>query len=421
MNNNRIYLCIDLKSFYASVECVERGLDPMTTDLIVADPERTDRTICLAVSPSLRAKGVKNRCRVFEIPTSLKYIMAVPRMQKYIEYSAEIYGVYLDYISPEDIYVYSIDEVFIDITAYLKRYKFTPREMAQFLMGKVKERVGVRATCGIGTNLYLCKIALDITAKRSPDFIGYLDENTYINMLWDHRPLTDFWRIGPGTARRLARVGIDTMAGVAHADEDLLYKMFGIDAELLIDHAWGREPVTIADIKSYKPKTNCLSRGQVLMRDYSVSEARLIIKEMMDGLCLEMTGRHVITQSITIAVGYSNSYHLPFAKGTVSLITPTNASGTIIPKVVALYDSVVNPSIPVRRVYINCNKIIPDTSDRQMTLFDEEDGETRDVTIQETLNKIQYKYGKNAVFKGMDLEESATTLERNEQIGGHRK
>ena len=200
-NQNKTYLCIDLKSFYASVECVERGLDPMTTDLIVADPERSDKTICLAVSPSLKAKGVKNRCRVFEIPKNLTYIMAVPRMQKYVEYAAEIYGVYLDYIAAEDMHVYSIDEVFLDVTAYLKRYGFTPREMALFLMNEVANRVGVRATCGIGTNLYLAKIALDITAKKSPDYIGYLDENTYINTLWDHRPLTDFWRIGPGTAR----------------------------------------------------------------------------------------------------------------------------------------------------------------------------------------------------------------------------
>lgn len=420
-SDNRVCLCIDLKSFYASVECVERGLDPMTTDLIVADPDRSDKTICLAVSPSLRAKGVKNRCRVFEIPKELDYIMATPRMQKYVDYAAEIYGVYLDYVAPEDMYVYSIDEVFFDVTAYLDRYGFTPREMANHLMKEVRERVGVRATCGIGTNLYLAKIALDITAKHSRDFIGYLDRDTYVNTLWDYRPLTDFWRIGPGTARKLARIGIDTMGGIARCEENLLYKMFGIDAELLIDHAWGIEPTTIADIKKYKPKSNSISSGQVLMRDYSFEEAKLVIKEMADCLCLDMTARGVVAKSLSIVVGYSNSYELPFAKATVPLQSPTNVASVIVPAVERYYERIVNPNIPVRRMYVNCNDIKDSDGVRQLSFEDLTEDRERDLTVQKAVNDIRDKYGKNAVFKGMDLEEAATTRQRNSQIGGHRK
>lgn len=421
MAENRVYLCIDLKSFYASVECVERGLDPMTTDLVVADPERSDKTICLAVSPSLKAKGVKNRCRVFEIPKHLEYIMAVPRMQLYVDYAAEIYGVYLDYIAAEDMHVYSIDEVFLDVTAYLKRYGFTPREMALFLMKEVRERVGVRATCGIGTNMYLAKIALDITAKHSPDFIGYLDENAYINTLWDYKPLTDFWRIGPGTARRLARIGIDTMGAIARADEEVLYKIFGIDAELLIDHSWGREPTTIADIKAYKPRTNSLSSGQVLMRDYTFEEAKLVIKEMTDALCLDMTSRNLVAKSLTIMVGYSNSYNLQMERASVPLTVPTNVASVIIPEVVKAYNRVVNPNISVRRMYVNCNNVTEDKGVRQISLFDMDENREKDETVQKTVNDIKKKFGKNAMFKALDLEDAATARQRNNQIGGHRK
>ncbi len=261
----RSYVCIDLKSFYASVECVERGLDPMTTDLVVADPTRSDRTICLAVSPSLKARGVSGRARVFEIPKSFEYIMAPPRMHLYMEYAAAIYKVYLDYIAPEDMHVYSIDEVFIDVTAYLKRYGLDPKQMAELLMREVKERIGVRATAGVGPNMYLTKIAMDIIAKHADDFIGVLDEEAYQDMLWDHKPLTDFWRIGRGTARSLEKIGITTMRGIAELaerDEGLLYKMFGIDAELLIDHAYGIEPTRMSDIKGYKNKSHSLSHGQ---------------------------------------------------------------------------------------------------------------------------------------------------------------
>ncbi|MBO5211241.1 MAG: DNA repair protein [Clostridia bacterium] len=413
------YLCIDLKSFYASVECVERGLDPMTTDLVVADPERSDKTICLAVSPSLKAKGVKNRCRVFEIPKGLDYIMAPPRMQKYIEYAAEIYSVYLDYIAPDDIHVYSIDEAFLDVTHYLWLYNMTAKELALKLMDEIYKRVGVRATCGIGTNLYLSKIALDITAKHSPDFVGFLDEEAFKKNMWKHKPLTDFWRIGRGTAERLSKYGIYTMEDIANTPEDLLYKWFGIDAELLIDHAWGRETTTIKDIKKYRAKTNCLSSGQVLMRDYSFLEARLIVKEMVDLLCLDMVNKNLITDSVTLYVGYSNLLDVHGAHGTANIGKQTNADSIIIPAVTSLYDRIVNREYPVRRINITCNRVVTDNGAEQLSVFDNADT-VKNKVIQETMLKIKSKYGKNAILKGMNFQEAATTRERNQQIGGHK-
>ncbi len=416
---DKYFLCIDLKSFYASVECVERGLDPMTTDLVVADPERTDKTICLAVSPSLKAKGVKNRCRVFEIPDGIEYIMAPPRMQKYIDYAAEIYGIYLQYIAPEDIHVYSIDEAFIDVTNYLWLYNMTAKELAVKLMDEIYNKIGVRATCGIGTNLYLCKIALDITAKHSPDFIGFLDEEAYRQTMWNHKPLTNFWRIGGRTAERLARYGIFTMGDIAKTPEDILYKWFGIDAELLIDHAWGRESTTMKDIKNYRAKSNCLSSGQVLMRDYSFMEARLIVKEMLDLLCLDMVSKNLITDSISIYIGYSNTLAVPGAKGTANITKKTNADSLIIPAVTALYNHIVNPNYPIRRINITCNRVTSDNCAEQLTVFDEDDT-IKNKVIQETMLGIKARYGKNAILKGMNFEEAATTRERNQQIGGHK-
>ncbi len=447
----RAFLCIDLKSFYASVECVERGLDPMTTDLVVADPTRSDRTICLAVSPSLKAKGVSGRARVFEIPKSYEYIMAMPRMNLYIEYAAAIYKVYLDYIAPEDMHVYSIDEVFIDVTKYLRRYDRTPKQMAELLMGEVERRIGVRATAGVGPNMYLTKIALDILAKHAPDFIGELDEESYRELLWDHRPLTDFWRIGPGTARRLARIGITTMRGIAEQaerDDEVLYRIFGIDAELLIDHAYGIEPTTIADIKGYKNKSHSLSRGQVLMRDYSNSEGELIVKEMTEQLCHEMSDLGKVTKNVSLAVGYSNALKMPLSHGSVSFSIPVSAASMIIPAVADLYRRITVPDCAIRRMFIDFNDIRDKGEDRQMTLFDladtesEEEGKTagqqrregfadpvtethtrlkRDAALQEAVNSIRKKYGKDAMFRAMDLEEAATTLERNHQRGGHRE
>lgn len=312
MNNE--YLVIDLKSFYASVECVDRGLDPFKTNLVVADPERAEGTICLAITPAMKALGVKNRCRVFEIPKNIDYIMATPRMQRYIDCSAEIYSIYLKYIAKEDIHVYSIDEAFFDVTAYKEYYGMSAKEIGKMMMDAVYRETGITATCGVGTNLYLAKVALDITAKHSREHIGVLDEREFCRQLWEHSPLTDFWRIGSGTAKRLASYGILTMGELAKAseyNEDLLYRVFGVDAELLIDHAFGRETTTMADIKQYKPQSNSLSVGQVLMRDYRFDEARLIVKEMTDLLCLDLVDKGLITDSVTLYVGYSHKIGRP--------------------------------------------------------------------------------------------------------------
>ncbi len=417
----KIYLCIDLKSFYASVECAERDLDPMTTNLVVADPTRTEKTICLAVSPSMNALGVKNRCRVFEIPENIEYIMAEPRMQKYIDYAAEIYGIYLKYLSKEDIYVYSIDEVFLDITGYLKKYGMCARQMAKMLMDDVRNTVGVPSSCGIGTNLYLTKVALDITAKHSPDGIGFFDENLYKITLWDHKPITDFWRVGAGTAKRLERYGIDTMGDIARCDEGLLYSIFGIDAELLIDHANGIEPVTLADIKAYKPKTNCLTSGQVLMRDYNFNEARLVLAEMTDALCLDLVEKGLVTQSVTIHVGYSNGLNIPPAHATTQIERETSSDSIIIPRVCDLFDKTVNKNIAIRRINITFNKVTPKGDAEQMSFFDNEDKSLdKHQTVQKAVIDIKKKYGKNSILKGMNLKEGATAKERNMQIGGHK-
>ncbi len=415
----RYYLCIDLKSFFASVECVERGLDPMTTNLIVADPDRTDKTICLAITPAMKKIGIKNRCRVFEIPKSVKYITAPPRMQVYVDYSAKIYGVYLKYIAKEDIYQYSIDEVFIDVTSYLTLYKMTAKELAKTMMEDVYKTVGVRAACGIGTNLYLAKIALDITAKHADDFIGYLDEELYKKTLWSHRPITDFWRVGAGTAKRLETLGIYTMGDIASANEEILYKKFGIDAELLIDHANGYEPVTISDIKKYKSKTNCLSSGQVLMTDYSFSDGELIVKEMTDLLCLDLVKHNLVTKSVNLVVGYSNSLKLKPAKGTSSIDAPTNSDEVLVPFVSKLYRRIVNPEYPVRRINITLNNVVEDTG-TQMSLFRTPESAEKNKKIQKAIIDIKEQFGKNAVLKGMNLEKKATTMERNRQIGGHK-
>ncbi len=416
------YLCIDLKSFYASVECVERGLDPMTTDLVVADPERSEGTICLAVSPSLKAKGVKNRCRVFEIPKGLPYIMAPPRMQKYIDYAAEIYRIYLRYLSPEDIYVYSIDECFLDVTPYLHRLGGTPRAAALFLMGKIQEELGLRSTAGVGTNLYLAKIALDITAKHAPDFIGELDEESYRALLWDHRPLTDFWRIGPGIQRHLGRMGIFTQRQITEANEDRLYREFGIDAELMIDHAWGREPTTLADIQRYQPKSRSLSSGQVLWRDYSFEEGQIIVQEMLDLLCLDLVDQGLVTQSVTLWVGYSNALHEAPVSGTAQLDLETNADRVVVPAVLDVYRRIVDPHKPVRRVNLSCNDLHLDAGNQQFSLFASVDGDglARNHRIQQAVLGIHKKYGKNAMLKGINFDPAATTRERNRQIGGHK-
>lgn len=418
--NSKQYFCIDLKSFFASVECVERGLDPMITKLAVADPERSKNTICLAITPAMKRLGIKNRCRVQEIPPNVEYITAPPRMQLYIDYSANIYEIYLKYISKDDIHVYSIDEAFMDVTEYLSLYGTTAKELGQRIMQDIYNTYGIRATCGVGTNLYLTKIALDITAKHSPDFIGELDEQTYQKTLWDHTPLTDFWRIGGGTAKRLASYGLLTMGDIAHTDEDFLYRLFGIDAELLIDHAWGIEPTSIKDIKNYHSKTNSLSNGQVLMRDYQYAEGRLIVKEMMDLLCLELISKGLASKSITLHVGYSHSFYEASAHGTVSLNEETNADFLLIPAITKLYNQIVNPAIPIRRVNITCNNVVPEEF-HQYSFFTDMNDLERNHKLQKAVLEIKNKYGKSAILKGMNFEEGAMTRERNMQIGGHKK
>lgn len=420
---DKIYLCIDLKSFYASVECVERGLNPLTTNLVVADPDRKKGTICLAVSPSLKSLGVRNRCRVFEIPDSIDYIMAPPRMKLYIDYSADIYGIYLKYISKDDIQVYSVDEAFLDITDYLNLYKMTAQELAVTIMDDIRDTLGVIAACGIGTNLYLAKVALDITAKHTDNHIGFLDEELYKKKLWNHKPITDFWRIGPGIAKRLSHLGIFTMGDVALADESLLYKTFGIDAEYLIDHAFGREPTTIADIKSYKAKNNSLSSGQVLMRDYNYEEGLLIVKEMVDLLCLDLVDKGLITNSISLYIGYTIGRDgFAVAKstgGSMHMSVTTNSVKTITKYFVKLYEDTTSRAVPIRRVTVTFNHVI-DEAYEQYDLFTNPEDLEKDRKIQQAVLNIKHKYGKNSIIKGMNLEKAATTLERNHQIGGHK-
>ncbi len=415
----QIYLCIDLKSFYASVECVERGLDPLSTNLAVADPERSEKTICLAISPSMKALGVKNRCRVFQIPKDVQYIMASPRMKLYIKYSADIYGIYLKYISKEDIHVYSIDEAFLDVTHYLSMYHMSARELALLVMEDIKSSTGITATAGIGTNLYLAKVALDIMAKHSKDNIGYLNEELYQKKLWKHQPLTDFWRIGKGIANRLNCIGIVNMGDITSVDEDLLYRLFGIDAELLIDHAWGRETTTMADIKAYRSKNNSMSSGQVLPRDYSFEECRLIVKEMADALCLDMVDKGVVTGSLSLMIGYANDLDLKPASGTASMSVTTNSYRTIIPYVMGLYERIMDKNKPIRRLNLSCNNIVDETCE-QYDLFTNPIELEKDRRIQKAELEIKKRFGKNAIVRGMDLQEAGTTIERNRQIGGHK-
>lgn len=416
---DRFYLCIDLKSFYASVECVERGLDSMKVNLVVADPERNYGTICLAITPAMKALGIKNRCRVYEIPKEVEYITAPPRMKLYIDYSAEIYAVYLEYAAKEDIHVYSIDEAFIDVTEYLKMYGMTASELGQKIMGTIYERTGIRATCGIGTNLYLAKVALDITAKKALDFMGFLDEELYRHTLWQHKPLTDFWRIGVGTEKKLSNYGIKTMESIAQAREDFLYRLFGVDAELLIDHAWGREPVTIADIKNYKPKSNCISSGQTLLRDYNYDEGRIIVKEMTDLLCLDLTDKNLITNSITLHIGYTRGAEKQPAHGSVKLESETNSDSIMIPAVEKLYEKIADRAVPIRHINITCNNVMAEEC-RQYSFFDEANNIDRSRKIRKAVLEVKKRYGKNSILRGINLLEAGTTIERNRQIGGHK-
>ena len=499
----RSYIAIDLKSFYASVECMQRGLDPMTTNLVVADESRTEKTICLAVSPSLKSYGVPGRPRLFEVVQKIKavnnqrkwkapkktlvgesynntelqarpelavsYIVAPPQMAKYMEVSTQIYNVYLKYISPEDIHVYSIDEVFIDATHYLGTYKCTAHELAIRMIRDVLATTGITATAGIGTNMFLCKVAMDIVAKKMPADkdgvrIAELDEMSFRQQLWNHRPLTDFWRVGKGYAKKLEENGMFTLGDIAlesmtERGEDRLYKLFGVNAELLIDHAWGWEPCTIEEIKKYKPSTNSLGSGQVLHCPYDNEKARLIVHEMTDLLVLDLVEKHLVTDQLVLTVGYdienltdpkiSKYYTGPVttdhygrqipkhAHGTVNLDRQTSSTRIIVEAMLGLFDRIVDKKLLVRRVNISANRIVSESSVEtsapmeQMDLFTdyeelkrkqkaEQAALEREKKAQKAIIELRKKYGKNAVLKGMNLQEGATTKDRNEQVGGHK-
>ena len=452
--NQRTYIAIDLKSFYASVECVQRGLDPLTTRLVVADASRTDKTICLAVSPALKAYGIPGRPRLFEVKEQvarlkrenpgleLDFVTAPPQMAKYLEVSGKVYGVYLRLIAPEDIHVYSIDEVFIDATEYLRLYGMDAHTLAMRLIKDVLKETGVTATAGIGPNRYLAKVAMDIEAKhRKADADGVriaeLTEMGYRQKYWTHRPLTDFWRIGHGTEARLASAGMYTLGDVARMslrNEEVLYKLFGVNAELLIDHAWGWEPCTMADIKSYRPAASSLSSGQVLMEPYSFEKARTIVREMTDLLSLDLVDKRLVTTQLVLHVGYEAGkgkgpmvkdwYGRPTPKpahGSVNLPFPTSATSVLLRSMMELYDKIVDRSLFVRRVYVVASQVKreEELDGLQMSLFDDATDTSRERKQQEVIREIRRKFGKNAILKGMNFEEGATTRERNQQIGGH--
>lgn len=496
--SEKSYIAIDLKSFYASVECVDRGLDPLDANLVVADPTRTEKTICLAVSPSLKSYGIPGRARLFEViqrvrevnasrrykapkhsfthesvldsqlkkesDAELAFITAPPRMAHYMEVSTQIYNVYLKYIAPEDIHVYSIDEVFIDATKYLKTYNTTARELAMKMILDVLDTTGITATAGIGTNLYLCKIAMDIYAKHSPPDqngvrIAELDEMSYRRILWEHRPLTDFWRVGKGISKKLEEHGMYTMGDVARCsigkntdyyNEELLYKLFGVNAELLIDHAWGWEPTEISDIQGYRPESSSLSSGQVLQEPYEFSKARLVLKEMADLLSLDLVEKRLVTDQIVLTVGYDiesikNGYDgvietdrygrkIPkTAHSSANIGKYTASTKLIIQTAMNLFDRIVNKNLLVRRMYIVANHILTESDAEKQNdhiqldfftdinkLQQEENSLKKEKDMQTAIVKIKKKYGKNAIIKGMNLEEGATALERNRQIGGHK-
>ena len=504
---NRSYIAIDLKSFYASVECIERGLNPMTTNIVVADAERSEKTICLAVSPSLKSHGISGRPRLFQVVQrinainaerkckapggrftgssfddnvtasspeySVDYIVAPPRMAKYMEVSTEIYNIYLKYIAPEDIHVYSIDEVFIDATDYLKTYNMSPRELAMTMIKDVLDTTGITATAGIGTNLYLCKVAMDIEAKHiEPDKDGVriaeLDEMSYRRKLWDHRPLTDFWRIGKGYAEKLEKIGLYTMGDIARCslggpgeyfNEDMLYRMFGVNAELLIDHAWGWEPCRISDIKGYKPRNRSIGSGQVLHEPYTYEKAGIVVREMIDALSLDLVEKGLVTNQLVLTIGYdianlsnprlSTQYRgqvstdrygrsIPkHAHGTENLQRKTSSSQVLADAMMNLYRRITDKNLLIRRIAMSANRVtdekcmeekpefqqldfFTDYKALQQQMEEEKSRLQEERQMQETLLNIKKKFGKNAVLKGMSLQEGATARDKNNQIGGHK-
>ncbi|MBQ8568745.1 MAG: DNA repair protein [Oscillospiraceae bacterium] len=416
---DKIYGCIDLKSFFASVECVERGLDPFKTDLAVTDASRGRGAITLAITPAMKEKGVKNRCRVFEIPENIKYISALPRMKLYMKYSADIYGVYLKYVSAEDIHVYSIDEVFIDFTPYLKTYKMTPKQFALRLMEDVFRTTGICATTGVGTNLFLAKVALDITAKHVPDHIGILNEDIFRRTIWFHEPITDIWNIGRGTAERLKKYRIKNLYQVAKCDPDILYREFGVKAEYLIDHANGYEPCTIADIKSYTAQSNSISNGQILFEDYSYSDAMLVMKEMVDLLVLELIEKGMVTDSIALSVGYSKDNEKSTG-GTRRLDGYTSSYDKISAAFTELYTLTTHKNGLIRRINIGLEHITDEQLvTYQLDLFSDTAADEKERKKQAAVLAIRQKYGKNAILRGMSYQPKATAIARNKLVGGH--
>ena len=414
---NKWYVCIDLKSFYASFECVERGLDPFKVNLVVADPTRGNGSVCLAITPAMKALGIKNRCRVYEIPKNVKYITAMPQMRKYMKVSAEIYSVYLNYISPDDIYVYSIDECFIDVTDYCRLYKKTPREIAVMLMNAVYDKTGICSAAGIGTNMFLCKVALDITAKHAKDFIGYLDEEEFKKTIWTHQPITDIWNIGRGTAARLEKYGIVDLKGVAEFSEEQLYKEFGINAKHLIDHAHGKEPCTIKDIHEYKPKSTSISNGQVLFKDYNYNDALIVMKEMVYSQVLELVEKRLVTDSISLHISYSKDVCRPTGASR-KIGEFTNSYKKLSEHFEEIFKETTNKYFPIRRINIGLNNL-QDDSFTTITFFTDIEAEENERKLQETIVDLRNKYGKNTVLKGISYLENATARDRNRMVGGH--
>lgn len=413
----RVYFVIDMKSFFASVECAERGLDPMTTKLVVADETRTDKTICLAVTPALKKLGVKNRCRLFEIPKNIDFTIAPPRMKKYIEYATKIYGIYLRYISKDDIHVYSIDECFLDVTRYLTLYNITAKDLAKKLMTEIQNEIKIPSSCGIGTNMYLAKIALDITAKKSPDRIGYLDQEKFIKELWGHKPLTDFWGISVGTVNRLSKIGIYDMKGIATANEDVLYRIFGVNAELLIDHSKGVEPCLMEDIKGYKGKSKSISSSQILPYNYTFDDAKMILKESIQNGCYDLFSKHLVTQLIHVYVGYGDDK--TFTKGSARMSETTNLYSKIVVYAEKIFDDVVDKNRPIRKIGYEFGCVVPE-SDENYDFFTDMSKVKKEKNLVSSVLEVKDKFGKNAIFKAIDLNEKATQRERNVNIGGHK-
>ena len=410
-------MCIDLKTFFASVECVERKLDPFKTDLVVADPSRGDGAICLAISPKMKQRGIKNRCRMYEIPKNIHPIIAKPRMKKYRDYSIYINTIYLNYVNIDDWFAYSIDECFVDATPYLNYYNKTPKEFAKMLIDAVYKKTGITAAAGIGTNMYLAKIALDITAKHSPDNIGYLDENLYKEHLWHHTPLTDFWQIGRGIERRLFNLHLKDMYDISKCEESLLYKEFGINAEILIDHSKGIEPCTIKDVKEYKPKSNSISNTHVLDKDYNFEDARNILIEMVDNLILDLVSRKKYASTVSLYIGYTKD-KIPPMKFTVKLEQATSSYTIILNKILSEYDFRVNQFILIRRIGIFFGNL-KDKLIEQLDLFSIHEISEKDLRIEMAMNEIKNKYGKNSILRGLSFTENATQIKRNKLLGGH--